>query len=452
LPTESFVTEVALLETKVGAEVCDASRDQFAAFRLRETFRADQKAKLRDLDPSKLSGQTRWTALWIQEVLALRDGEDPSRTAIAGIRNAVLANLPAEEYQRGFLLQTYLGSGGSLSHGRLKDLCDRFYLWTWRWLREPGSVSASRLRALRNEIAQRAAAESLGSEDFQQWRNASLWLALFEGKRWDSIQADLRSVQPFHRRADAYYESEFRMLEKVFLGKTPRTAERDENFHALPPTLRRRIRERSRPRNRSGISTVVDLETGQITNLRAKRKTSSERLLRLFLALYREPRIERERAMSLAFGLKKIDLAIHGPIWDDLLARLRRFLPNGFRVTTRGEWILCEGEWKSIELIGDDSIPFGPPITVPPVSTVGRREKRLCELEAKVFSWFAERSTFTRVEMETSLGISRAAMNRLLVRMRTAGKIAREGRTKAAIYRLESSESSAAAGARFKSD
>jgi hypothetical protein len=451
LPTENFIAEVALLEAEMGAEVCDASRDQFAAFRLRETFRENRTAKLQGLDPSKHTGQTRWTALWIQEVLTLRDRDDSARTALAEIRNAVLATLPEEEYQREFLLQTYLGSGGSLSHGRLKDLCDRFYLWTWRWLREPGSVSAFRLRALRNEIAGRAATESLGSEDFQQWRNASLWLALFEGKRWASVEAGVRAAQPFHRRADAYYESEFRMLEKIFLGKTPRTAERDEGFRALPSDVRRRIRERSRPRARSGISTVVDLETGQITNLRAKRKTSSERLLRLFLALYREPRIERERAMALAFGLKKIDRAIHGPIWDDLLARLRRFLPKGFRVATRGEWIVCEGEWSSIEVIGDDPIVFGAATAVPAASSVGRREKRLRELEAKVLSWFADHSTFTRVDMEASLGISRAAMNRLLVRMRAAGKLAREGRTKAAIYRLESSEDSAA-GARFKSD
>jgi hypothetical protein len=450
LPTGNFVAEVALLEAKAGAEISDASRDQFAAFRLRETFRENRMAKLRTMDPSTYSGQTRWTVLWIQEVLTLRDGDDSARTALAEIRNTVLATLPAEEYQRGFLLQTYLGSGGSLSQGRLKDLCDRFYLWTWRWLREPGSVSASRLRALRNEIAQRAASEALGSEDFQQWRNASLWLALFEGKRWDSVEADVRATQPFHRRADAYYESEFQMLEKVFLGKTPRKAERDEGFRALPSDLRRRIRERSRPRRRTGISTVVDLETGQITNLRAKRKTSSERLLRLFLALYREPRIERKRAMELAFGLKKIDLGIHGPIWDDLLARLRRFLPKGFRVTTRGEWIVCEGDWRSIEVIGVDPITFGPPTAVSPVSVIGRREKRLRELEAKALSWFADHTAFTRVEMEASLEISRAATNRLLVRMQEAGKIRREGSTKGAVYRLESSEEEA--GARFKSD
>jgi hypothetical protein len=266
LPTENLMREVDSIEKEIGNKIPVTSLDQTQAFRLRNTFARGDLAGLQNLMTGNLQGQARWTAIWIKEVLSLR-GNELNDTGFPFTDSGLLQET-AGEYQNSFHLQTFLGQKSHLGSARIKDLCDRFYLWTWRWLRNPESISIFQLRRLRNEITSRSAIETLGSEDFQQWRNAFLWIGLFEGKRSSHLFSTVRERQPFHRRADSYYQSEFELLkclhESGVRGKRRMPVAWDE----MPSGLQTRIRNRARAIRTKGITPVLNYATGQITQLR----------------------------------------------------------------------------------------------------------------------------------------------------------------------------------------
>jgi hypothetical protein len=156
-------------------------------------------------------------------------------------------------------------------------------------------------------------------------------------------------------------------------------------------------------------------------------------MIRLLSALYREPRLERENAMRISFGLRQISPE-HGPIWDDLLFRLRRFLPPELKIISRSGWISCEGSWAGVEIIGGEDLRIEE--RDEKHSALGRREKRLLALEARTLTLFSTSPSLERTEIENELGISRAATNRLITRMILSGRIVRSGKTKASSYQL----------------
>jgi hypothetical protein len=203
-------------------------------------------------------------------------------------------------------------------------------------------------------------------------------------------------------------------------------------------TLARRL---ARPSGREGAgrkTLEIDLASFRLTP-RNGRALISPALCRALELLRAKNCVAPAELLASSHGLARYDSEIHAPRLYNLLARLKKCAPEGFRFQVKEGLVYASGDWTLVAFLRPDGMS----------RSLGEQEgwKRLVrapsstrrETRSAPRGWVAKlpRGSFTRSDIERLGGLSRASAVRLLARWEKEGKVTRDGRGKSTRYRLD---------------
>jgi hypothetical protein len=468
LPFDSALKELELLFGKADSRDFIDLRTQYSAMKMRLHFRRGELTSVFESSES-LPGQAMHFRSWIAELPYhkfygfLSEGE----------REVYLTQNP-HFFQKAYRLRTLQGilHPADAKPVRASDLCDRLYLWTWRWLTNPESFTLEKVLALLKDVDFPALAPRLTLEDCQLLRNALLWVSLFAPSRASSLRRLAQSLVPKSKAVYPLFDFETHLLEylsavqqspskgrplfaqlkkhalwgsqEVFLSQLALLAAGEVGSVAEPLSLLgKRLSQICVSQHKLEQGKLyVDLVTFRLQWNEGKDWVLSEPMCLALDLLYRRECVESSEFVEVCFGLPHFDSFIHNAKIYNLLARVKRSLPKSLHIKTKNGRIYAIGEW--------DSVVFQRPAGCGEVVERQNEWKHLAHAQqptknmarpvkpAVLVAGTDGKKLLTRKELESLTGKSKSSASRLISSWIDQGLVRRVGQAKNTKYLLVS--------------
>ena len=437
---------------------------QLRAYRMRQALRLGHVKEALAEAPNGLSlevlDQSSYFARFLSLLPFTRFFQPISKT-----ESARLLSHPQSFFQKGYGMRTLICQTNAEDQGyiRLSDRIDRLYLWTWQWLNAPETFSADRLMEAVNDVLMRLDLSRATLEDQVLLRNSIGWLGLADEAFMHHTRLVSQKLQAISSGQFPMYELEWGIIQLLKAKRQgQRVVYRDtltslkkhalwnseeiklsdlvKNLDSHPITTRILSRE-MRARKSDAKTIRVDLNSYVITDLTSQKKMLSQPMSLAFHLFSRESEVELAGFAREVFGLYQYDAIIHQPKIFNLLARIRTLVAGQLTLQVRGGVILCQGEWKSIELIAPselskllrgESLGF--------YLARGKIEGELVKKNiafARIRKKFGMAPSFSREDVQQEASLSKSTANRILEKLTQDGKIERLGYGKNIVYRFK---------------
>jgi hypothetical protein len=454
------------------------------SYELRTWFRAGQFAAVGagGSAPSGRLMQEQYYQLWVSE-LPFHPDLGPAR-----LREKLYLASPS------FHLKTYRVRTlqmqvhpEDLKDFKVTELCDRIYLWVWKWLSDPARHPVDRIVSLLTAVDLREIAPKLTAEDFQQLRNSLLWLSLFDPGGFASVYKIIQSLQIPHIRDFPLFDFERKAVEYLISVK--------EKGESLP--LLEALRAHPMWKNQEYLLSAVlealtsgneldgpaaeDARFGRLAGLRKslepffadfepvqgaelfvdlsnwvvratseKRRTISEPMCLAFHLLKSQGSVGFAEMLRTAFGLQRYDATIHDPKIFNLLARMRQFAPAGLTLKTKGGRIYVSGSWngvsfvdrpdgvsrRSLARLGWTELMNNQARKIPADAGIAKRWLT----PAAALKQLAGKKEISRQDLEKLMGMSRSSASRIISRWIEQGWVIKVGNAKRCRYVFQSGQ------------
>jgi len=351
-----------------------------------------------------------------------------------------LASSEKDYFQKGYLLQT-LQADPRLSRSDdeevpVQERADRIYLWTWRWLENPVTVTATLLGAELSRFPFDTAHLTMTDEDFHLLRASGAWLSLFSPAFAARFQTWSEKYFP-QLPESKFFERELALAEAVGSGRFETMKELLKGEPSLLALLTNLARAHHEKPETSPNRLLVRLSDFTLSS--GGESVTSEAGTKLLASLAKEGSLSFERCAAEVFGIHSYDSLDHGPKIHNLLQRLKKLLPNGTSLSTKNERIYCEGIEGLVILQGSPHTRCFPAVEWPEFDkkqSVSLEKKQAVEYKAKILLAFAEKKSLSRAEIQKALALSKATTARLLLGWAQEGFLKAKGMGAARFYEL----------------
>jgi hypothetical protein len=432
---------------------------QYQSFTLRRLLQAGE---LKNFDSfvAKEIGQPLFQKLWFYRLPYHRYHRD-----IGGDIEGMLTSQAHffQKYYRVRTLQSVMHPEDK-SETRLSDLVDRLYLWTWDWLVQPEERRLVRVMSTLAQIRKSGNFHLMTAEDYQLLSLAMGWIGLFDSQTEAGFNSFLSAVSPEARKKffplfelEQLAQSTFRALrdgeveaaEDFRLAAKAHTlfGRKDLFFAQLlrlkaAPGLEKlmdSLRRISPPEQAHEAWLEVDLRFWTISAPGKKSKIESEPMARAFRLLSGKGQVEAMEFNQFCFGNRSYDPATHLPKVYNLLARMKKLLPEGVFLRQKGGIISVSQPLKGIHFTGD--LTLADRIRVTAEAQGAQFKERIHPAREKNHGFLEtllklEAHSFTRGELESRLGISRASCNRLICAWESRGLVRAKGGGRSTNYQI----------------
>ncbi len=433
------------------SEAAGAWRDQLLAIEGRRVFRDCEWEKLFLLQGG---GQLAYFQSWCEQLPFVRTNAPGSGNGSGAERLFETQFRDASIPWQGYRGRTLLGllQPEDLEGFQPQELSDRLYLWVWQWMSAPDRMPFAQIAALLVACTP-ALRPRLGSEDFQQLRNALLWIGLFAGSPLQQIQAAARSLQPGSLREYAWYGREREWLERLYQSRDrgdSRLAFLDEptaeNFRQRCPAFLPRLEAwlgRGARQPERKLVLRVDLELGLVEDCLRGQRTVSESLSRCLALLCERRAFRLEELAESGFGLRNYEPQTHQTKLFNLLSRAKKLLPAQACVQVKDGVVLRSDDasiWSRIEVLPPHELA-SQVRRAPEWRSWFADARRDPELDRPATRSFpraevikAGKVRLTRRELEALIGKSRATTNRQIAIWEKRGLLKRAGAARGIHY------------------
>lgn len=363
---------------------------------------------------------------------------------------------------------------------RWGDFSDRVYLWTWRWLVRPEEASMDRVLSLVAGLEVRKASEKLGSDDFQQIRNALKWISLFDHDSQQAMETLMRNFAPATFREDPWFRYEELVIDTLMALRDGRRFEHQELLKMVQahpvhhesyqrmsglvdPVLAESFsksaawgsfKERldewvSHQDQERSVKLVIDLKRYAATTTRPRKTILSHSLCRAFEILQAQSSVSCEEFLRECFGLSRYEPLIHQPKIFNLLSRMRQLAPSALSFGVKDGSVFAEGDWESVGWIrpsASSRVLARNPLwkeklddwkSQSPGANADRRDTaQKNQLFGSIEKLREKNDGISRRDIEEALQVSRATANRIIEKWVREGFLTREGRSRNIRYRL----------------
>lgn len=462
-------------------------RDPLEVQRLREAFRRGERPSF-DSDPTHSQGASRYYQLWLRSLpFFAPQSRETERQIEADI--AAFAADSQHLFLKSYRFETLQGRvrGMRSTPTKWTEWADRLYLWTWRWLADPGrwpvdavvQTAEEALGASSSRLKEMGA--GLTSEDFQLLQNALGWILLFStqgGIAERSVRRFLESVRPAGIAGFEFLEFEAEMLEALTLLKQSRDRKALDALAAHPLAKRGGqasfelagwLKALGRPNRSQDLPTFVrewplgdrkkelaeslklDLTTGEVERWsrgKLKHRHVSMPLVQAIALLESRKSVPYEDLLLSCFGIYRMDVVVHEPKIFNLLSRIKALLPSGLLVQARGGHVW----WRELKTGAGEALIWTRRSTHEQQLAESETFKALIRGRTKTRRSRNElaqdrtrgiakltaqgKDVLTRAELEAALGLPKASCHRMIQSWIAAGKLAAEGRGRSTRYRV----------------
>lgn len=361
---------------------------------------------------------------------------------------------------------------------RPSDQVDRVYLWTWRWLESPETFPVDRILAVAEKIDLAQLHRHATQEDLQLFRNALLWISLFDASGDSQVRRLLECVSPQNGRTHPLFDLEKLTVHTLIALRDERTQQVQDGLKLLrshplwknPDLLFRELVESVLNPQSSGCDRLgrlahfcqnsrslflgesshtsgkyrleVDLSRSEIRELSRGVQTVSPMICTALELLHSRGSVALEEFSAVCFGIRKYDSLIHQPKVANLLSRIRSLVGSSLRVGMKSGRVYSEGSWAGVNFIREstwtESLHQNPSWRVFLKNAQNGEESYSAESKSAPQPTSVG-SVVERSRLESLIGKSRSTTQRILVAWEKRGWVRREGRARGTRYHLNDS-------------
>ena len=461
----------------LGASYRNKIQPQLRALQQREDFRTDlgvKREKALDRMKGTLSQET-YQRLYFDAVTALQTDRQFS------------IDLTKIDYSAQYLGSYRYHTLSNMMHPhvsdpnlKLSEIVQRFYLWTWRWLRKPTVQQVARLTILVESIADRQGYGNLMAMHMLMMTNAVGWLRLFLKRTPSGLFHGLSSEQ--HAGTRLMMESQLLTivnnlrLDDEILIKDPITAfeqqfGKAEHFADLRKFLSNTIDQNEEQgsagsclHENAGEDINLIRSLGQLSKPFEKNISDIHVDLARFCIHGRDGRLLSDNPvdsillylltsyLSLSvyevyqncFGLRYHAAEHCDSKVANLLHRVNKFLPKSLRLKRKHEYIYLTGQVRTSVSHKNSHSKSLVPYMIRMINCLDRIEQRSLDSEdifipkrqSNNHSEASNVESYSRKELEAILGTSRSSTLRVIRELRKQDYISVEGQGKSSKYKL----------------
>lgn len=462
LPFNHTLTEIKEL---LNSDKTLKGRDQILCFETRQLFRSGEIDRLfKQLGELKeKSGQIEYYQLWLSALpYHIHSGSMDANLEKFVTGGSYLIN-------RSFRQRTLKGLLHPQDEKALKasDWADRLYLWTWKWLENSDKMSIEKVFSLFENYRLEKLEKEFTTEDRQMVINSLLWITLFNKRAGFSPLQIVDRLEAQKLDWFAIFEVEFLLIHYFLALKEGKKTQAEDYLASLQSSvvfnngqfifkkltdgklpkgtlqqLQQRLKVFNVVAGQTKFDHLVDLESCRINSIKTKASVISEPLCRTLELLRSREYIECAELLEKAFGIRGFDSFIHQPKINNLIARTKKILGDGFQFKVKDSKVFASGPWHTIQFIGNQKASIisasGSALSTffkGDISAIGEPLTEDVEfvqaLEAlKGLDWFS------REMLERKLARPRSTVNRWLKYWLKVGKISKTGNARNTQYRF----------------
>ncbi len=348
------------------------------------------------------------------------------------------------------------------------DLCNRLYLWVWRWLDQPNSVDTQALWELLKKAYARGLEAKISLEDRLLIRNSLGWLALLSGSSLSLLEKFEAPLNAVSFRCAPWFELEWALIRYLFVVRDANSQDARKAKNYLSSCLEKIESKESKlvkivmgvlSTKEKGVTTLQEID--MINDLFpvqscAKRgieiniwklsvlenghnKEYSEQMIRALGLLCTETRIESERFAEFIFGIRRFQYGVHESKISSLLSRIRKSFGYLGSFEYKESLVSLKIERGiQVSVVGSKSLFQNPPKLdeLLPMRRVSESGSRESTKETATTVVLKKGDFIRRREIETLTQKSRSATGRYVASLTAAGVLRRSGKGRTSMYQV----------------
>jgi len=344
---------------------------QFETYERRQAFRQGEISEVWNSIKSDTFSQAQYVQLWVSHLPYVNsEGRAPEIIDLIEAPHFVWKNYRL----RTLSLDARYTDEESV---KISERVDRLYLWLWKWMTSPSSISGSVLEQTWEALDPCEICSQTTAEDFILLRLCLRWARLFDA-RWEiPSQEWLKKSAPPNIQEPPLFQFESLILDyleelkrkersraRTLLAKIESHDfynDKDLHFRELIDgvngrgesasalfALGARLAASFKPKtvNVSASTVVIDLE--KFHWRRGRLEGVSKPLCLLLKALQEQGSLSFDELMQLCFGMSFYDEDLHRHKIMNLLTRARKIVPEDFEIFTRDQRMYSKGQLKKI--------------------------------------------------------------------------------------------------------
>jgi len=474
LSTHSAVKNLKALQSSLSEKYfSQAILPQLETFERRQAFRQGDIVRvfvplIKDIHQSSSlnSTQAHYVQLWVSHLPYIHC-QDMQPEVVPLIKSP---HLLWKQYRlRTLLLDARYNDEGSI---KISERVDRLYLWLWKWMVSPSSLPPSALEESWQDLDPCEICSQTTAEDFVLLRLCLRWTRLFDSHweipseewlkkstpphiqmpplfQYESLLLDyLEALQKKNRvgahtslmelQAHSFYSHPFLHFRELIQGVSGQRESSDQSSNPLFIFGKRWVKYfKNETTVTRASSNMLIINLHNFHWQYGKNEGVSKPLCLLLKILHEKGHLSFHDLMKNCFSIPTYCEDLHRSKIMNLLTRVRKVLPNDFKLFTRDQWIYSKGLITKIRFESRECERVQwklPRIFERPCLEQNKHHMDRWIQPSLVIKKLKGKEQVTRQELQDFLKISKATTNRLLVRWQNEGFLIKQSSGRSIFY------------------